>query len=274
MKRIWIIGHGFLGSALAVYLRVQGHEVYTIDRDSSAQADTCGDASDPSFWAQSLTRNTAPDIIICAQATSGGDAIAYENCYLGIVRACISHSSSQIIFCSSTSVCGIHDGSLVDESRPIEPKTPRARILREAEELVLAQGQAQQGIVLRLGALYGGDRLELWRRYEQGIMPVAGARERWMNYTLREQALTWIASLIAQEKTGLYHLVSDRLTKQEALELMQELTGLDIPSEESVTSSRRGGSNQQVISMHPEFMTQGYDCMRQWILKKRKEQQP
>ncbi len=267
MKRICIIGHGFLGRALAVYLRTQGHDVCTVDQNPLTRPHVIGDASDVGFWSHFLIERAAPDIIICAQATSGGDAAAYEKCYLGILKACLSQAPSRLIFCSSTSVCGVLDGSLVDEARAIQPQSPRARILGEAEEFVLAQ----QGLVLRLGALYGGDRLELWRRYEQGIMPVAGARTRWLNYTLREQALIWIASLIAQEKAGLYHLISDRLTKDDALHLMQELTGRDIPSEESAMSSRRGGNNQQVISMHPEFMTQGYDCMRQWILQKMKE---
>ncbi len=268
MKRIWIIGHGFLGSSLASYLSSQGYELCTIDRDPSTHAQIIGDASAPDFWKKLLTERAAPDIIICAQATSGGDIGAYESCYLGILRAILSHTQSYIIFCSSTSVCGIHDGSLVDEARSIEPKTERARVLHEAEKLVLDQ----QGLVLRLGALYGGERLELWRRFNQGIMPIAGARERWLNYTLREQAIEWIATLLDQKSTGLYHLVSDRLTKQEALDMMQELSGREIPSEESATASRRGGSNQQVISIHSEFETQGYGCMRNWITQKMQEE--
>ncbi len=270
MRTVWLIGHGFLGRPLSAYLSTQGYSLRTIDSNPHSRATHLADASDPSFWMQLLTETTAPDTLICSQATGGGDISSYERCYLGVLDAfCLSCKAlsipiPHIIFCSSSSVCGGKDGRCIDENSPINPLSPRAAILRRAEEIVLSH----HGLVARLGALYGGERLELLRRYQQGQMPITGSPTRWLNYTLRERAIEWISSLLSQRKTGIYHLISDRLSKQQAISLMQEMTGLAIPPEETAPCSRRGGSDQQIMTLHPQFAAEGCTCMRQWLEKK------
>ncbi len=263
MRRVWLVGHGFLGSFLTQLARARGLDVCTIDCAPDAGADIVGDAAEPTFWQGLLRQQASPDVLILCQATRGGDAAAYERSYVGVlhvIREAWGARVPQLIFCSSSSACGGRLGERVDERASLPPLTPRARILREAEQLVLEQG----GLVLRLGALYGGDRLALFHRYRAGVMPVAGGSDRWLNYSLREQVAAWILSLMEARASGLYHLVTDQFTKGEALALMQELTGLPIPQEDA-SPSRRGGSDQRVSSIHPCYAPQGYERMRAWV---------
>ncbi len=273
MPSVWLVGHGFLGRALARFLRERGWSVCSMDAASSSGADVIGDAAELSLWHELREMAVRPDAVVFAQATRGGDEQAYARCYGGILKAADELFTScdwspHVIFCSSTSVCTGCDGAVVDECSDVRPTGARARLLHEAERAVLAR----VGLVLRLGALYGAGRLELLRRYEVGVMPVAGSMDRWLNYSLREQVVEWMHLLMSERVTGLRHLVTDSFTKREGLELMREHTGQPFPSEASTpAASRRGARSLRITSCHTNLAPEGARCMRAWLHERRSQ---
>ncbi len=273
MRSIWLVGHGFLGRALAALLRARGLHVRSMDVAPSSGADLIADAAEPAAWQQLAAEGSCPDAIVLAQATRGGDEQAYARCYGEPLRAAQEALSGwgwtpYFIFCSSTSVCTGLEGALIDERCIARPSRQRARLLHEVECSVLAQS----GLVLRLAALYGTGRLELLRRYEAGQMPVAGGMDRWLNYSLREQVVEWMYHLMIERVTGLRHLVTDSFTKWEGLELMREVTGSPLPSESSTpAASRRGASSLRITSCHAAFAPDGVSRMRAWLVEQRAE---
>lgn len=82
---------------------------------------------------------------------------------------------SKMVLVSTTGVYGNCGGDWVDESRPPNPETDRARRRLDAEQLL--EGYAKRHglplVILRVAGIYGPDRLPETRLREQAPMPAA-----------------------------------------------------------------------------------------------------
>ena len=239
VQRVWVVGAGFLGRALATACRAAEVQVLTID--PIAAAEVSGSAAEAAVvrMAQELL---APQIIFCCMATHGGTVEEYRRCYLDTVqclRQCVP--AGRLVFCSSISVYGRGQGGELTENSTPMAEGERAQVLLSAENAVIAAG----GVVARLSALYGEGRCELWRRYLCGEAQLHGSAERVLNYVHVEDAAAALLLLSKLGSKGIFNVSGAGFTKAYAYAQMERISG--IPSSAEVApSSRRGGVVQMV----------------------------
>ena len=240
-RQVWVVGSGFLGSALAAACRAAGECVLTID--PVAEADVQGSAAEKPVLQHALTR-LVPHVVYCCTATHGGTAEDYRAAYSEVVAALVENlpASCRLVFCSSTSLYAAAQGERITEESPLLAATQRAQMLMAAESVVLEQG----GVVARLVPLYGPGRCELVRRYLAGEPCLPGGAGRCMNYVHRDDAVAALR-LLAADGEGVYNLCGESFTKGEIYSRLQDAVGLSVPVQESAPS-KRGMSDMVVDS--------------------------
>lgn len=238
---VWVLGAGFLGSALSAACRAAGASVLTID--CSAPADLHADAADAQALSVGVGR-VVPRVAFCCLSTGGGDAAAYRQAYVQSMRSLLTVAPAvHPVFCSSVSLYPESGGSPVDENTPVSPRNARQEVLLQAESLALAAG----GLVLRLAPLYGGGRCELLRRHLAGESRLPGPEERWLNYLHVDDAVQAMMQLAAHGESGVYNLCSESFTCAEIYDCLQQLTGIPTATGSSIASIR-GSANRRVTS--------------------------
>ena len=239
--RIWVIGAGFLGSVLAEACREEGAHVLTID--PAAVANLRGSAADEEVLRHALAR-MVPDIVFCCTATHGGTAEDYRRAYLEPALN-LDHmlSGTRVVFCSSTSVYAGRNGETVTEESPAKADSERARVLLEAEQVVLNGG----GVVARLVPLYGPERCELVRRFMKGLPNLPGEDSRMLNYLHVEDAADALMLLGTQAwlQDGIFNVCGESFSKKDIYSRLETIFNLDsVP--ESSEPSVRGVSDMRV----------------------------
>lgn len=174
MARILIAGYGYVGTALGTRLVAEGHEVWGLRRAAAGLPPgvhaVVADLTNP----QTL-RHLPPDLeVVCfTAAADGSDEAAYRAIYVEglrhLVEALVEQGQSprRVLFTSSTAVYAYARGEWVDETSPTEPQHFTGRCLLEAERLL--QASPFPATVLRLGGIYGPDRVSLIERVRQGL---------------------------------------------------------------------------------------------------------
>lgn len=167
MKKVAIVGLGWLGMPLALSLMARGWQVTgsktTVDGVEAARM--CGIESyplrlDPQLVCEAddldaLMNVDALVITLPARRSGPGDDF-YRQAVQEIVDSALAHSIPRIIFTSSTSVYG-KEGERVKESSPREPVTASGRVLKELEDW-LHQLPGTSVDILRLAGLVGPER--------------------------------------------------------------------------------------------------------------------
>src|SRR5207253_10304651 len=122
----------------------------------------------------------------------------YRHVYLDGARRLLERfTGSRILFTSSTSVYAQTNGEWITEESDAEPKHERGRILRKAEDLVLAN----RGIVIRLAGIYGPGRSALLRKFLNGDAILDPENDRFVNQIHRDDAAAAIALLLKREES-------------------------------------------------------------------------
>ncbi len=240
---VWILGAGFLGSALAAACRQAGAAVLTID--SAAPADLVADAAVAKQLASAPGR-VVPKYAFCCLSTRGGAAEEYRRTYVGGLRALFSVAPAvRPVFCSSVSLYADAGGADIDETTPVAAANERQEYLLAAERLALLAG----GAVARLAPLYGPGRCELLRRHLAGEPRLPGGADRWLNYLHVEDAVQAMLSLAINQCSGVYNVCSESFRLGSAYEMMQQKTGIPVAVDFSAASFR-GCANRRVSSRH------------------------
>ena len=252
MPRILIAGCGYVGQAAADLLHGRGWQVegWTASAESAGQLATkpyvvrALDFTNPA--AVSAVREKFEVIIQCA-STGGGDAEEYRRIYLEGARNLLhAFPGARLVFTSSTSVYAQRKGEIVDETSPAAPAHEKGRILREAEELVLGHN----GMIARLGGIYGPGRSFLLRKVLAGVTAPEAAGDRFINQAHRDDIASGLV-LLAERQADLgreiYNVVDDEpiLTRDAWQWLGARLPGSS-PSGEVAAVGKRGESNKRV----------------------------
>lgn len=123
----------------------------------------------------SNTRPTLPadtEIVVVALSAGSRDVDTYRASYVDGLRNVLDALDeagavdAQVLFVSSTAVYDVDDGSVVDETTPATGASPTAEVILEAEALLHAR--RPDGIVLRLGGIYGPGRERLITQVRDG----------------------------------------------------------------------------------------------------------
>lgn len=195
MPRILIAGCGYLGQAAADLFQADGWSVRGWTKTpNEIKKPYPVMACDISDRAQVNARSENVDFIIHCTSTRGGDVDLYRSTYLEGARNLIDRFvGSTILFVSSTSVYAQQSGEWVREESPANPAHERGQILRETEQLILANG----GIVARLAGIYGPNRSALLAKFLKGEAFVAV--DRFVNQIHRDDAAMALRLLLDRQ---------------------------------------------------------------------------
>lgn len=167
MKKVAIIGLGWLGMPLALSLVARGYQVLgsktTLDGVEAARM--CGIESYPlqltplmecDSDAQDALFNVDALILTLPARRSGEGDSFYFQAVQQVVDTALAHGVSRIIFTSSTSVYGDAEGT-VNENSQLFPVTSSGRVLKELESWLHSLPGTEVDIV-RLAGLVGPER--------------------------------------------------------------------------------------------------------------------
>ncbi len=198
--KLLLVGHGYLGQAVAREFLTNGWDVIAVSRSGGPGLLAC-DVADPAAVG---TLPVADFIIHCASSGRGGED-AYRSVYRdGCRNLTNAFPGVPMLFTSSTSVFAQTDGSWVTEESPAAPDRGTGRVLLETERLVLDAG----GAVARLSGIYGPGRSVILGKFLGGTAVVEDDGQRIINQIHRDDAARALFHLAKLRATGVFN-VSD-----------------------------------------------------------------
>lgn len=213
-----IIGCGYIGFEVAALWTKKGHAVTATTR-STEKLDALSKVAQKGL----LFKGDSEDELIPLLAnndailiTVAADTIDhYESAYLHTAQlfrrlALEMNQPKRLIYTSSTSVYGDHQGQWVDEQTPLVATSEQAKILIEAEHIFHSLQELQwQVCILRLAEIYGPGR-ELSRRVrnlEGHALP--GSGDQYTNMIHRDDCMHAIDYALRHHLQGTYNLADD-----------------------------------------------------------------
>jgi nucleoside-diphosphate-sugar epimerase len=172
-KRIYIIGYGDVGAALAPLLLERDREVVAISRTNNRSF------NDPAFRhiAVDLDRlenkdgiiESGADIVYLAPPPTQGTQESRISGFLQFLST-MNLTPRRIVYISATGVYGDCQGEWITEQTPVSPKADRAKRRIDAEQQIQnwCDGNDTDWIILRVAGIYGPGKLPL-ERLEKGI---------------------------------------------------------------------------------------------------------
>ncbi|MEG9247271.1 SDR family oxidoreductase [Arthrobacter sp. Soc17.1.1.1] len=186
------------------------------------------------------------DVVVIATAAGERTEAAYRSAYVDATANVLDAlerdgvSPRRILFVSSTAVYGDFDGGFVTEDSPAQSTAPTARLVREAEQVLL--DRSDRGTVLRLSGIYGPGRTRLIDQVTSGSA-VLPAEPQWTNRIHRDDAAGAIVHLVTEvaEPAPVY-LGSDELPVDlgEVLRFIAAELGLPEPPRGGSAPTRGG----------------------------------
>ena len=222
MKKVLIIGCGYVGSAAASALKALGNFITVTTRsphkisDLTQFSDQVLLLDQPHDWSKSI--NEQDIILVCLAPDHSKTLIAdplqiYRTTYLNtansLVTALKNNTSVQkVIYTSSTSVYNGCNSSTVNEEQKLSPITPQAQILLDSENIFLEISQQKQITIFRLGEIVGPSRM-IETRLQQAKKPFPGDGHNVTNLIHLKDIVQAINFSISNNLQGIYNLCND-----------------------------------------------------------------
>lgn len=243
LKRLLLIGHGYLGAAVASRFREAGWYVTPVSLHGGEGVAAC-DVAD----ASAVARLPVADAIVHCAASGRGGAEAYQRVYVdGCANLVRVFPGVPLLFTSSTSVYGQTDGSTVTESSPAEPDRETGELLLAAEKTV----KNAAGYVARLSGIYGPGRSVILRKFLAGEAVIEEDGRRFLNQIHRDDAAEAVFHLLAGgAEPGIYNVSdSEPLGQRECLESLARIYLLPVPpSGPRDLNRKRGWTHKRVMN--------------------------
>lgn len=238
MKKVAIVGLGWLGMPLAMSLSARGWQVTgsktTLDGVEAARMsgiDSYQLQLTPELICDSDDLDAVLDVdalvmTLPARRTGEGDDF-YLQAVQEIVDSALAHNIPRVIFTSSTSVYGEREG-IVKETSPLEPVTASGRVLKELETW-LHDLPGTSVDILRLAGLVGPERHP--GRFLAGKTDVANGAHG-VNLVHLEDVISAITLLLQAPKGGhIYNLCAPgHPSRSEFYSLMARQMNLEAPN--------------------------------------------
>jgi nucleoside-diphosphate-sugar epimerase len=245
MKRLLVIGAGYLGEEIIRLFKEDGWTVYGASLSGGEGLLAC-DVSDP----ESVKKLPEADAVVHCAASGRGGPEAYQSVYVDGCRNLANHfPDAHLLFTSSSSVYGQKDGEAVTEESEASPDRETGKLLLEAEQITLKAG----GVVARLAGIYGPDRSALLRKFKNGEAVIEEDGRRFINQIHRMDAARAVRHLITLPKfpAGQVFNVTDSasMTQLEVYQGLAEIFHKDLPpSGPRDLNRKRGWTNKNVSS--------------------------
>jgi len=242
MPKLLIAGYGFLGQALETKFVSAG---WSVDKLNRSGADGCL-SCDLSSREDVACLSEPYDLIIHCASSGGGGEESYRKVYLqGVTNLLERFQNTRVIFTSSTSVYGQTDHSEVTEKSSAIPLTATARVLLEAEGLVLNAG----GLIARLSGLYGPGRCHVFKNLSKGTARIDGEGERVMNFIHRDDVANAML-LLASNATvsGIYNVTARPVSQRDCYASLAARFDLPMPLSIDASLPRKRGNSSKRVS--------------------------
>ena len=242
VMKLLLIGHGYLGQAVARVFREGGWEVVTVSRSGGDGSLAC-DVGDPA----AVSQLPAADFIVHCASSGRGGADAYQHVYVDGCRNLVeSFPGVPLLFTSSSSVYAQTDGSQVTEESPTIPDRETGRLLLEAERITLEAG----GIVTRLSGIYGPGRSVILKKFLTGEAVIEEDGRRFLNQIHRDDAARAIFHLAKSGIGGGIFNLSDStpVTQLACYQKLSEIFHLPLPPVGPRDPNRKRGWTHKQVS--------------------------
>jgi len=258
--RVLIVGTGYVGLPLGAELAQRGHEVFGLRRDQSAASELKARGLSPLFADITQPSQLAKlprefDWVVNCVASGGGTADEYRQIYVEGMKNLIARlapHSPRFVYTSSTSVYGQNDNSIVTEQSPSEPIAETARILLEAEKVLLTAAHEKNfpAMILRVAGIYGPGRGYWLKQLLKGEARLDGPGTRILNMIHRDDVIGCIMAALERGKPGeIYNAVDDEPASQlDFLSWLAAALNKSLPSSaaENAEARKRGITSKRV----------------------------
>jgi nucleoside-diphosphate-sugar epimerase len=263
--RVLIVGCGYVGLPLGAELVRQGHDVFGLRRNASADDELKAaritplhaDITKPGDL-EKLPREF--DWVVNCAASGGGGVEEYRQLYLmgnrNLIEWLRPAPPKRYIYTSSTSVYGQNDGSTVVETDPVAPLNETGKILVMTENLLLAAATEIKfpTVILRLAGIYGPGRGYWLKQFLSGEARIEGKGDRILNMIHRDDVVgAIIAALKRAPLPSVYNAVDNEPVNQlDFFKWLAERLGKPLPPsapEDSEATRKRGVTNKRVSNL-------------------------
>ena len=242
MKRLLVIGFGDIAHRTAALLP-GSVEVRAVSRERGFDLDRPETLSPLAGWADA--------VLHCAPPPAAGPSDVRTAALLAALEAG-GILPSRLVYISTSGVYGDCGGALVDETRPVNPRTARAVRRVDAEQQLFAWGKLHDiaVVVLRAPGIYAADRLPT-ERLMQGIPVLADYDDVYTNHIHADDlASISAAALGPQAPSGVYNASDDSELKMgDWFDLVAERIGVAKPPRVS-----RADASQRIPPAMLSFM--------------------
>jgi nucleoside-diphosphate-sugar epimerase len=256
--RVLVAGCGWLGREVARRLAARGDTVIAIVRTEASAGRLRREGIDA--LAIDLARREEAgavpgsfDAVVAMQSADGHDEAAYRKAYVDATRGLLESGCARhapFLYIGSTGVFGQRDGGWVAETTVPEPAEATARVLVEAEGLVLGATRfAAMPMVLRCSGLYGPGRTGTIDRVRAGVLALGDGDRAWMNFCHRDDAAVVVLAAIDRGRSGAVYHASDALPveRREVVTWIAGRLGIDPARRaEGTADGGRRGANRRV----------------------------
>lgn len=242
--RLVIFGCGYVGTAFAQRALAKGWDVSALTRNLE-QAEALSRLGLRNVVTAELQGNDWHDKLkgdydYCLNCVSsaGGGLEGYRLSYLEGMQSIRNWAKQRrvgaLVYTSSTSVYSQTGGQWVDEACTNDGATDSAKVLLDAEKVVLQEPRPwERAFVLRLSGIYGPGRHLLLDQIKAGEKRFAGTGDHFLNLIHRDDIISAIEYVFEQHndrENGIYNL-SDGCpyTKSEVVEWLAVQSGMSAP---------------------------------------------
>jgi nucleoside-diphosphate-sugar epimerase len=252
-RQVFIVGCGYVGMAVALHERERGAQVQALARSAAAAERlraagieaVVGDLDDPDSLR--IVRLAGASIYYFAPPPSIGSSDPRMDAFLEALRP---HAGpSRLLLISTTGVYGDCGGQWIDEQRPPNPQTDRAR-RRLAAERALQSWAEQMNVpivILRVAGIYGPDRLPI-ERLRKGL-PVLRERESpWSNRVHVDDLVSACLAAAGSDRPGRLYNISDGhpTTMTDYFNQVADTVGLPRPPQVSLAQAKSALSSEML----------------------------
>ena len=226
MTQAAILGCGYVGTAVA--RRWSGQDIHvTVTTTSPDRVNDLHSIADRVKVVHGADLAAVSDLLrgqeILLITVAGGRKAGYEAVYLNTAKTVLaaleqSPGLRQIIYTSSFSVYGDHQGRWVTEADSVYPSTENTKILVAAEQTILSAATSDRKVcLLRLGGIYGPNR-ELQKIYSRAAGSVRpGSGTEGSNWVHLDDIVGAIDFARTHSLTGIYNVIQDEVTTSKDL---------------------------------------------------------
>lgn len=242
VKKVAIIGCGYVGTAVACHWQKQGYfvTVTTTREERVAELEEVADQvvimqGNDAQAVHSLVQNQ--DICLLSVApisTRQVEVEVYRETYIPTVKNLVAAlmetpTFKQLIYLSSCSVYGNKNGEWVDETSGVDTDNEYNQVLYEAEQILLNSAPEDLSVcILRLGGIYGPGRELIKRLSRLAGKTLPGSGESFACWIHLDDIVTAVDFAYQNRLKGIYNLVNNlRWTSRELCDYVCDNQGLE-----------------------------------------------